>query len=1728
MTNRTTPSSSLPRPRTNSTVVPSTSLPSSVPSPPFKPTPPSALLASHNSNPNASRSPSFSSQAGSPSSNMTSMPSTSTQRTLKKPIPGARSASGSVGLKEKGQETRKPLNRKVSSVLLPPADKSNGGNANEGSSFNGAKNRVELPNAPATVRSNSIKRKPVPVTDEHATSTTPGPNVPFVTASEAESSTGYQRKPTRPPPNPRPRVSSVTACPSHSTSSVLLPRPTNRTVSPSPAPSPSNSTISNTLQNSSRASTPSSRFTNQSTTSSPSTSKITVTSPTRKPSSRLRAPSLATKSTSSTPSLPSLPSSQQVTPKSPSRSPPKPNQSQSSAASSSRTIRSAPSSVRRLSQVQGASPNASGVSSPSAPEIPVSRRPVQQPTSTSSVIPPSRLRTPSLGNISLPSKVTSTVNTTPPARRLRTSSTVTSGNANIADTSAFTSPSTTSASVIRPVRAIPSSTSDTSSAPRRLPNTPPSVPTSLGPAATSTTIKAFLFPPIEGGDETSGGSLYSQTSASQKEDAMLQPEPNGLTGREDHNQQKALETLMNAKVTPSADVSQPSRNPSLSNRNASSTSTMLRSSRSSATSETPTRALTVETRTKKTTTSKSLLRPSGPREPLSAKTPTSAPTEYLTSTTAFPASSPDISTLPAVASRLRPPSPPVPTLTPNRSFSSLISIYTSSTIGAPSSSVLSSPSPSLSEASSDTGMWRRVAPPPTSIFGFGMSGSARSCDEGKGKRGRIPSFEDPSSGANEREDVDLTKRREKSMSIGTVRAHDGLGGMMRDEDGRTVGDDPDGSRAPPSTHSISFPNSSSPPALTSSLHSRMSPVPRTHRLSQSITPATIFTTPSATSPNRARYSAKRLSFVQRLGADDMKRLLSKPAVVSGYSSPSDSENHAHRKPSTPVFGTTPTLPVSPRRRVASEESRRTTSKYEDFNSASDVTSKRPVTAASNWVAPWDVQEGNGVSSATPAEVKKGFNLLSRTPSLRRLASEELMTWRKEKEVKSTSKEAKKTRNILRKPSLKNLPTLEGSSSSNLCPPRSNARSPSPARSGSGNTSSSRASSPTRALLKPVLSPAPRTPAEEIMMAYKQQAAREQIIERDFGDEVKAGEVFAMEEKDRNAARKLRDIEVGMGIRNDETAMSSSTATPVQDPTPAKHPPSLAPTAKMGSLPKREGHASTATQGRKRQPEQLPAAPHNPHSPSYNLLESTTGQVVAIGSEKDAFLPSFWDTPAINVASQLGVGNGDVLPKTSQPPMTSSDVNLHSSVGTGRASLQERRSSLLRPLTVSPPEPRNLRMSLDRSREAARPAVAAFDLHSPSASRTNHSTLASSIPISYGTKASKGGIWNLMKRRISAGGLRENYHQSGDSEASLSNTPPPVPPLPKGLVATNVHPPTKLKSPTAPPTPMGPLGSPYAATSPVPLKPRRSMGDWRPGTSPGASKAHTTSSTSSITTGPSATTRSWSPASPCNPPGESRSSSSSYGEEVPTLLSSKKRNAEVLQQHILSPSELSRLQRDFEQEYEKNDRLATTRPVLSKIVAGTPSTSVVTFPRSTRTGPSIRKSDEWMIVGNPVDPPSFSLPVPRYKPRNPSSPSRPSTAPVLPPALPTPIKSMKTPVTSPSHHILSLQKTFTSDDKPGTLPQSRKSTSAIPRPSVSSSSVPSPSRSGVVFRELPSFSRTVKDTWTEKEKADKWDDLLLRSDLAGGTLHLGAADRLESDDLELRLSVADPEDDRNLS
>ncbi|KAG7086123.1 hypothetical protein E1B28_002082 [Marasmius oreades] len=324
------------------------------------------------------------------------------------------------------------------------------------------------------------------------------------------------------------------------------------------------------------------------------------------------------------------------------------------------------------------------------------------------------------------------------------------------------------------------------------------------------------------------------------------------------------------------------------------------------------------------------------------------------------------------------------------------------------------------------------------------------------------------------------------MSVGTVLTDDGLGVMMKCEGGRAVGA---GSRTTLQTQPRFYPgmNSTSSPAPT--------PYPP---LSHGLAPPTISTPPHATPPTRAHYPLKRHSLVQKLGAEDMKRLLSKPAAVSGYSSTSDTENYSRRRPSTAVVVGSTKSPIPPRKKVATPQSHLATSKHEgSLGSASDTTSNRPIpVGGSSRVASCS----NDVPSATPVEPGKGFSLLGRTPSLGRLASEEFLTWRRDNE-KPDSME-KNARNAPRKPPLENLPTIESLLSSNAHPPPSDATSPPPtgrlARSGN---------SPSRGVI-PIQAPR-RTPAEEIMLAYRQQVAREEAIHKTLGHEVKAGEVLTI-------------------------------------------------------------------------------------------------------------------------------------------------------------------------------------------------------------------------------------------------------------------------------------------------------------------------------------------------------------------------------------------------------------------------------------------------------------------------------------------------------------------------------------------------------------------------------------------------------------------------------------------
>ncbi|KAL0058264.1 hypothetical protein AAF712_015070 [Marasmius tenuissimus] len=1022
-------------------------------------------------------------------------------------------------------------------------------------------------------------------------------------------------------------------------------------------------------------------------------------------------------------------------------------------------------------------------------------------------------------------------------------------------------------------------------------------------------------------------------------------------------------------------------------------------------------------------------RPLGPRSPISPRTPLESP---RATTPLALSSSPSL------------PSPPrLDRLESNQSFSSLISIYTSNNHGhghSPSmvstvstSSAYVSPSPS--EQSTDTRYSRYPAPAPGSIFGLGMLGGSERSTSGL-QRKPIPSFADSSDsgmGTEAEGEIDKTAgRKEKGLSSATVRDHsrDAYGGMV-DADGRTVGEDPRGTEADV--------NATPRKSIASSGFQKHESIPENPRTASPIPPsASLNSSQSRSAGRRAsqplaplsiphlhsqpRFSPERnSSSPQVLRADDMKRLLSKPAVFSGYSSASDSD----RRPVSPVLMRT--VPSSPRRRVASN-SDRPQGMDKGYKSASEATSRKPIAGPTDWVAPWDID----------GEDNRG---LVRSTSLKKVSND--------KEGKGKEKE-KKPRNVLRKASF-TTSKRPSSPSGKLQPPLSGSstRSPSPtARRGE----SSGGSSPALSSAQP-MSPAIRTPAEEIKMAYKQQVSREIYLEKTVDEGKLAG-------KKNRYSEELPRRQPALPSPTARDRSSSKTSTPV--------------TAASNTEP---SAPSSTRNGRTE-----PVAPRTPRTP----IGPKTGVLVAVGSEEDSFLPSFSTTP--NFASQLS------LDDEPSPP----------SFQAGRPSLQERRTSLKRPFDAN-----GMRLSLDPPRRKSTEG-GDYSLATP---RTPLSADTISSP-SPGAKNSKGGggLWGLMKK-FSGAGLRDKYVDNCDGEA------PPVPALPNGIARS------KLAQPSSVITSMGSVDE--GTFTPVrAVRPRRSLGETRPriisnsnANQVGSSSSSTTVSTS-VSTRPNTTTCSSSPSSSFVRPGESRTSHSSYGDERPPLPPSKTSATSVLEQRILSPSELSRLEFNFDLEYDRKQRSkpTVTRPPLSSI----PTTSSTdTAGRSSTSGAS---RNDWTIVHTPADEtPPFSLPLPPYRKPRSASPStqlssRPSTAPGPPPSPTAAVKnSRKTSIAVVPTYRPSLPYS-TSDDDHGTVgspphlespTQGRKSTSSVPKPS---SRIP-PSR----FREL---SRT--NALTEEEKAERWDDLLLKSDLAGGTLHLRGTERLESDRISVLESDAEHE------
>ncbi|THH17848.1 hypothetical protein EW146_g3058 [Bondarzewia mesenterica] len=559
-------------------------------------------------------------------------------------------------------------------------------------------------------------------------------------------------------------------------------------------------------------------------------------------------------------------------------------------------------------------------------------------------------------------------------------------------------------------------------------------------------------------------------------------------------------------------------------------------------------------------------------------------------------------------------------------------------------------------------------------------------------------------------------------------------------------------------------------------------------------------------------------------------------------------------------------------------------------------------------------------------------------------------------------------------------------------------------------------------------------------------------------------------------------------------------------------------------------------------------------PYYTVFGSTSGRVVALGSAEDIA----WNEDNVRAMSTIttraSVSAGTTPIKQSLSRKVSlrfrkirADSPQRTTVvvaGEGsRPSLQERRSATL------PRERRkSLRLSIDDYVDVQVPELTtSYSARSMVSNRVIDAKEDGSPASSVRSRQAKGKerekkeddsppagkLWRLMKR-ISTGGLRDRYNSAGSS-------PPPVPALPKDM---KPHPTSRTTFELHTPTP---YRREFGAMDRF-LESRASLSGMRPSTAPhhvvgmpGSTTPTKRPSTAQSKVGsgsagrPSTTTRSSSPQSTSDKASSkffrvhsARSSSSSYGEELPPLPK--------MGQHIIPPNELQRWDRDEDSLVQARVPLSAPNPVDSfgdakpslpyprrRALANLPpSPDIPTFSTTepvnyfpTHRSTSSRQDERPSLS---IVPPA-SQPLPRAEfglessasatpfppPRPTRSARRPHTANSIL-STPTPSTSTTTTSTSTTSSPNTPPLTYISEFNGPEFDvgcRNRDSTGGHSTASTAKARPQSPPASATVtnltFRELDSSPRQA---WTEQEKARKWDDLLERSARAGGTLHLG--------------------------
>ncbi|KAJ7483620.1 hypothetical protein FB451DRAFT_1235163 [Mycena latifolia] len=550
-------------------------------------------------------------------------------------------------------------------------------------------------------------------------------------------------------------------------------------------------------------------------------------------------------------------------------------------------------------------------------------------------------------------------------------------------------------------------------------------------------------------------------------------------------------------------------------------------------------------------------------------------------------------------------------------------------------------------------------------------------------------------------------------------------------------------------------------------------------------------------------------------------------------------------------------------------------------------------------------------------------------------------------------------------------------------------------------------------------------------------------------------------------------------------------------------------------------------------------PSPPVTPYYTVFGSTSGRVVAVGGPEDA-----WDGAGSYISSTAfpSVDGARSRNSKAQASGSGSDVKRTLTRKVSERWARKREDSEDDPRgRTSTQERRGKKTPRSSSRAGGEevlspmgePESTGWSKSSSTFARSQDDGSFTNEPRSRRSEPALGGgskIWKLMKR-ISTGGLKEKYDRGPRSLPPIPPMPdlPPVPQLPKdysnldsrsadghsreepGALSRFMQ--SRSSVSTSRPTLPG-SGIPRPAARALPMPP--------PIPASHQQRASTTTRSSSpVSSSDVASSKYFHRTT-----GSTHSSSSSYGDEtpggppppmpgvpVPTFIVGK---------HIVPPKDLYKLDLDALPS-SLDDKKLVVKPMA---FFGTQNT---------------RTPDDWTIINTPAQehPPSLPLPprrlpVPTASAKPPShhrlseTPSIPEFSTVAPvnafaarKPLPTPadkprVESMMAALapTSSRRSVVS-----TSQDDALSRQISHASTEAPSarqkRLQQRSASLPRVAPEPLTFRDM---SEKAGHALTEKEKAARWDDLLERSERAGGTIHLGTSEELASDQVSVRNST----------